>query len=455
MKHLRLIVLSVMVVLIGSGIFVLSTKKVESKFAGGMESNPTAYIEGTQLNASFKMGGRVSEILVGEGDIVEKGQVLARIESEELLNKVAQAQAAVEVQKGKLQEAKSAVLMAEGKVGEAQASTAAAAAKKSQGANAAQLTAQSVEKQIKEAKAVVKAAEAQLAALENGARTEEKKQAKSKQEASKKSNELAQANYERFQELFKEGLTSQAALEEAEMNYKKASAEYEVAEQAYQMVMSGARPEEINAAKAQLEQAKAVLELAEVSRGKVTVQEGDVLVAEAGIKQSEATITSAKSGISQAQALVTSAQAGLLQAEASLAEAQTYVSYMELLAPADGVIVSKSAEAGELVGSGYPVLTVESTTSNWATFYFPETDITELAVSKEIGITLLATGEEVQGEIVQMEPAASFAVRKASQSLGETDIRSFGVKVILSELPEGIRTGMTVQWSDQGVKSNE
>lgn len=455
MKYLRIIVLSAMVLLIGSGIFVLSTNKVESKFAGKMESNPTAYLEATQLHASFKMGGRVSEILVKEGDVVKKGQVLARLQSEELLTKVAQAEAAVEVQKGKLAEAQSAVQMAQGKVGEAEASTAVAAARKSQGTEAARLTAQSVEKQVKEAQAVVKAAEAKLAALQNGARAEEKQQAKSKLEATKKAQETAQTNLERLQALYEEGLTSQAALEEAEMNSKKASSEYEVADQAYQMVTKGPRQEEINAAKAQLEQAKAVLELAEVSRGQVAVQEGDILVAEAGIKQSEATITSAKSGISQAEALVLSAQAGLQQAEASLAEAQTYVSYMELLAPADGIIVSKSAETGELVGSGYPVFTIEAQEDKWTTFYFPETDVTALNVGQEVQVRLLSTGEEVEGKIVQMEPAASFAVKKASQSLGETDIRSFGVKVAFPQLPEGIVTGMTVQWSEQGVKDNE
>lgn len=441
--------------LIGVCIFVLSSNMVESKFAGRMESEPTAYIEASQLNASFKMGGRVSEILVEEGDSVEKGQILARIESGELLDKVAQAEAAVEVQKGKLAEAKSAVVMAEGKVGEAEASTEAAAAKKSQGNEAVKLTEQSVEKQVKEAKAVVKAAEAKLAALENGARTEEKKQAESQLNATKKANEIAKANFERFQELHNEGLTSKATLEEAEMKYKKASSEYEVAEQTYKMVTSGPRKEEVDAAKAQVEQAKAVLELAEVSRGQVAVQQGDVLVAEAGINQSKATIAAAKSGISQAEALVMSAQAGLVQAEANLAEAQTYVSYMELLAPADGIVVSKSAEVGELVSSGYPVFTIESHDDKWATFYFPETDVTELAVGKEMGIRLLSTGEEVKGKIVQMEPAASFAVRKASQSLGETDIRSFGVKVTMPELPKGIISGMTVQWSEKGEEGNE
>lgn len=455
MNHLRIIVFSVMVVLIGTSIFVLSTNKVESKFSGGVGSSPTAYIEASQFNASFKVGGRISEILVKEGDVVKKGQVLARIEGEELLNKVAQAEAAVKVQEGKLAEAKSVVLIAEGKVGEAQASTEAAIAKKTQGHSAVDLTANSVEKQVKEARAVVKVAEAQLQAVQNGARAEEKKQAESKLEASRKADEIAKANLERFQAMYDEGLTSKAALDEAEMSYKKANTEYEVAEQAYKMVMSGPRQEEVNAAKAQVEQAKAVLELAESGRGKVAVQQGDILVAEAGLKQSEATIKSAQSGIAQAEALVSSAAAGLLQAEAALAEAETYVSYMELTAAVDGVIVSKSAEDGELVGSGYPVLTIESHANNWTTFYFAETDVVNLAVGKEIDVTLIATGEQVKGEIVQIEPAASFAIRKASQSVGDTDIRSFGVKVVLSDLPEGIISGMTVRWDELEVSKDE
>lgn len=63
----------------------------------------------SQFVASPKTSGRLVELLVDIGDIVEKGQVIARLDDEELQQAVAQTRAEVDVAKANLAEAESAV----------------------------------------------------------------------------------------------------------------------------------------------------------------------------------------------------------------------------------------------------------------------------------------------------------------------------------------------------------
>src|SRR5690606_25119186 len=153
----------------------------------------------------------------------------------------------------------------------------------------------------------------------------------------RKAYEIAETNLVRTQELLKNGLASQASVDEATLQYEKAKAEYEAAQQQVAMIRNGSRQEEIKAAEAQVEQAKAALEMAKAGKGQVQLREDDVLAAEASVAQ----------------------------AQAALEEAKTYLQYTELTAPADGVIVSRSAELGELVSAGFAVFTIEQDQEYW------------------------------------------------------------------------------------------
>jgi HlyD family secretion protein len=423
MKAIRITMFTIMSLLIGGGAYAITSYGEAGHTAGPTGTTPTAYIEATNMNISFKIGGRINEVLVKEGDHVKKGQLLARLESKELQDKAAQAQAAVQA--------------ASAGVSQAQAAMSAAEAKKVQGSNAVNVTAQTADEQIAQAQAAVKAAQAHVDALKNGARKEERAQAAIKLNAARETYKIADDNLKRMKTLLASGAVPQVKVDEAELNYQKAKAEYEAAQQQNEMVKNGARPEEIKAAEAQLEQAKAAVALAQAGKGQVTLRKDDV--------------TAASAGISQAQAGVTSASAGVSKAQAALAETKTYIQYTELRAPADGIITSQSAQIGELVGSGFPVFTMESTGERWAKFYFPETEITSLKTGDFVTMKLVATGKQVQGKITVVQPAADFAIQKATQSTGDTDIRSFGIKVLLTNLPDTVSTGMTLQWQGKGA----
>lgn len=397
---------------------LLNTKQAMT--SGREETNhPTAFIEASQYNASFKVGGRISSLLVEEGSTVKKGDVLATLQSDELEAKVSQAEAAV--------------AGIDGQIGQASSAISAAEAKKGQGENAVALTAETIEKQIEQAEAAVKAAQAQVNALKSGARPEEKKQAEIQMNAAKEAYEIADNSLNQLNALLKEGLISQSEVDKAKLSYLQAKASYEAAEQQYAIVEQGARTEQIEAAEAQVEQAKAALALAQANKQQVAIKQGDVAAAEAAVNQ--------------AKGALATAQSGKLQAEAVKKEAETYLGYTKLIAMADGVVLSQSAELGEIVGSGFPVFTIEEAiVQKWAKFYLPETEIVGLKTGDEISVKLTSSGDKVKAKVISISKAASFATTKASQNQGDLDIRAFGVKVEFIDLPDSFLTGMTVEW---------
>lgn len=396
MKNVRFIVFFVMLIVIVGGGALLYSSPASS---GNTSSNkPTAYIEATNLNASFKIPGRISEIFVDEGEHVKKGQVLARLESKELEDKVAQAEAAL--------------LLANGKITEASSAKRIASAKEQQGNEAVTITEKSIESQIEQAVAAVEAAVSNEKAI------------LAKVNAAKQLFDIATTNYNRVTTLHKEGAAAQIQVDEAKSKLEQAKAEYLAAK------------EQEKAATAQVSQAKAILNNANANRGKVDVSKKDVEVANATVSQAEGAIQSAKGGKSQA--------------EAALAEAKTYLGYTELIAPRDGVIVTKSAEIGELVNSGFPIFSIETDGMKTAQFYLKETEIVDLNRGDDVEVELLATKQKLPGRIKMISPAGDFAVKKATQNIGETDIRSFLVKVELPNLPLAVQTGMTVKWLGEG-----
>ncbi|WP_341416422.1 HlyD family secretion protein [Paenibacillus filicis] len=407
-----------MAVAIGTGGFLLSSKQVAGSAQTGLSSHPTAYIETNEVGASFKIGGRITEVLVKEGDMVKKGQPLARLQSAELEAKVAQAKAAVS--------------LAQGKIAEAKGATATAEAKKQQASAGVSATAEASEQQVAQAEAAVKAAQAKVDALHTGARPEEKQQAEIQYQAAKQVFDIADQNLKRMQTLLEQGLVAQADVDKVKVSHQEAKAKLELAEQQRALVNQGPREEEVRGAEALLEQAKAALGLAQAGRAQVLVRQGDVTAAEAAIQQAQGAIQSASSGEQQAKA--------------AQQEAEAYQSYAELIAPADGIVLAQTAQAGELVGSGFPVFSIQATDSQWAKFFMTEKSLAGLKVNDKIRLKLLATGQEVTGTVTSIAAAPDFAIKKATQTLGETDVRSFGVKVELPGLPDGAVVGMTLQW---------
>ena len=184
----------VFVLLAGLGLFAYQQHEAAVKRAAAQELALSGNVDLREVTLSFRESDRIKEMLVEEGDTVEEGQVLARLDTDEL---------AINLRKTKAQIA-------------AQQST--------------------VEK------------------LHNGTRTEELRQAEQKLRAAEAAASNAQGVYERRQAVYDsvEGISEQE-LDNARSDAEAKQAAVEEAREALREAQNGPRQEDIAAAEANLQ----------------------------------------------------------------------------------------------------------------------------------------------------------------------------------------------------------
>jgi len=204
---------------------------------------------------SFSMGGMVEEVLVEEGDQVNEGQLLVRLDDSDLAHAVAQAE-----------------------VGLAMAQ-----------ATLAQVEASPRQEELAVAQAGVAAAQAQLSKLRSGATEEEITAARGARETAAMALQQAQAAYDEVSWLEEIREMPQA------LALQRATAEYEIANARYETLVRGALAEDIAMAQAEVDRARASLALL-----KSGARLEDIGVAEAGVAQAELALAQAVSAIDDA-----------------------------------------------------------------------------------------------------------------------------------------------------------
>lgn len=201
---------------------------------------------------SFKMAGQVQEVLVQEGDQAQEAQILVQLDSSDLEDAVAQAEAAL------------------------------AAAQ----ATLAQVQAGPRPQEVGAAQAGLAGAEAQLAMLKAGATQEQITAARGAMETARFALQQAQAAYDEVS-----WLNNRMELPQA-LALQQATAEYEIASANYQALLRGPSAEEIAAAQAEVDRARASLELLEAG---ATPEQ--VAVAQAQVTQAELAVSQAHSAL--------------------------------------------------------------------------------------------------------------------------------------------------------------
>ncbi|HHY74388.1 MAG TPA: efflux RND transporter periplasmic adaptor subunit [Bacillus bacterium] len=206
---------------------------------------------------------------------------------------------------------------------------------------------------IQSANASLGAAQASLEEAVNGARRQERIQAKLAVDRAEEVYKNANADYERMKRLFESGAISEQALEGAKVNYINAETSYENAKQAYSLIEEGVRPEKEK----------------------------------------------------QIKAAVNQAEAGLRNAEVTKQQAELALEKTTLKAPFSGVIVAKLASNGQLVSPGVPIYKVAQIDTLKMLLPVPDYQIGDWNVGKEVNLELY--GERKQGKVVNVFPATN------------------------------------------------
>ena len=156
-------------------------------------------IEATQVEVSAKYAGRIVALLAREGARVAPGQLLVRLDDQELR---------AEVQRNE---------------------------------------------------AAVRSAEAQLRDLLAGARKEEIEEARQSLKSASATREWTERDFRRAEELFKRELIAAQDVDRARQAYEVAQAQERAARERLDLLLAGPRPHQVEAARAQLSQAEAAL----------------------------------------------------------------------------------------------------------------------------------------------------------------------------------------------------
>lgn len=160
-------------------------------------------IEAQEVNIGFKISGRIASLPVQEGDWVEKGAIVGKLDDKDFRHRLELTQASLRTAEARLE----------------------------------RLLAGSRPEEIREAEAALHQAQYDVTNRKN--------------------------QYERMKALFERGVIPKETLDNVETGYKMAVAQLQRVEERYKLVKEGPRKEDIEEARAQVEQAKASLRLSE------------------------------------------------------------------------------------------------------------------------------------------------------------------------------------------------
>jgi membrane fusion protein YbhG len=287
-------------------------------------------IELREVGIGFQSGGKLSELAFEEGDPVHLGDVIARLDTDELEQQHARASAALASAQSRLRQLEAAI----------------------------ELRSEQVVGETMRAQAEVDRAVSALNELEAGARPQELEVAAAAVASAEGEFGRAERDWARAETLYQDEDISTAQFDEARSRYEVASARLAEARERQALVREGPREEDIASAAAEVDRARANLRLAQAGRFEVARMREEIDGRQADVRLSEA----------------------------DLAIAQTRLEDAEVVSPIEGVVLVKAAEVGEIVPPGMPVVTLGDLAHPWLRAYVNETDLGRLQLGAEVPV---------------------------------------------------------------------
>jgi len=236
------------------------------------------------------------------------------------------------------------------------------------------------------------AAESQSIKAENGARKEQIEGAYRMWKKSQVGVDVMQKTYNRVKKLYDDGVIPAQKLDEVTAQLNAAKETEKAAKSQYDMARHGARYEDKMGADALVDQASGVIQ-----------------------------------------------------------ELDSYLSEANLKAPINGEVASIISQEGELVNTGFPIVTIVDLSDIWVTFNIREDLLSKFKMDKVIDVTIPALNNKtVQVKINFINPLGDFATWKATKTSGDFDMKTFEVKASPTKPIEDLRPGMTalINWTE-------
>jgi len=146
----------------------------------------------------------------------------------------------------------------------------------------------------------------------------------------------------------------------------------------------------------------------------------------------------------KADAKLKSAAASLAQAKSKLAISQTSLGDTNLVAPEDGIVLTRAHEKGAILASGTTVFTVSLINPVWIRAYVSETDLGRIKEGMTVSVMTDANpNKPVTGKVGFISPSAEFTPKNVETRELRTDL-VYRIRVIAQDSEGALRQGMPV-----------
>lgn len=341
-------------------------------------------IEGYPTDVGAKVGGRVDSVALREGEVVRRGEVIVRLDDAEIQAQLQGANARLSAAQQQEQQARLQIAVAQSQIQEAQFNL-----EQSQG---------DARGRIAQAEANVAAAQAQLS------------QTEAQLVEARSQLDLAQKERDRFRQLLQAGAITQQQFDQTQTTFQTAQATLRSREAA------------INAAQRQVNAAQGGLVQAQTASLNPNIR--------------NAQLDAFRRQLDVARSQLTAAQAEVKNAQASRQQIQAQITYLNVVSPIDGVVLTRSVEPGEVVATGRTLLTLIDPNTVYLRGFIPEGQIGNVRVGQRANVFLdSAPNRPLPARVAAIDTQASFTPENIY--FREDRVRQvFGVKLSIDN-PQG------------------
>jgi HlyD family secretion protein len=352
-----------------------------------------------QVALAFNNSERINAVLAQEGDRVQRGQVLARLDRSRLEPQVAQAEAQVASQRQVVE----------------------------------RLHHGNRPEEVAQAKAQAEAQRAVVEKLHHGSRPEEIAQARANVVSAKAELANARRRYERLKSLSSVRLpdqtqvqaVSQEDLDDASAALDEAEAKLTVNQKALELALAGPRQEDVAEGEARLAMNREAYNLS--FKGP---RVEDIAQAEAQLRASEAQLAFLKQQLADT----------------------------ELHAPADAIVRTRLLEPGEMSSPQRPVFSLAIIDPKWIRAYLPESDMARVRPGMAARVMVDSVPDRpFEGWVGFISPVAEFTPKAVQTEELRTSL-VYEVRVFVKDPHDELRLGMpaTVTFpSDQSARGGQ
>ncbi len=441
MEHRRpplLVIILVLVVIVTLGAYYLYTS---TRPAANGSLSASGTVETTEISIAPELSGKVAEVLVGEGDAVKTGDVLLRLDDSLLKAQRAVTAASVESAKASASTAEAAVASAQAQYDLA-LNTALNEDKTNRTASwnqtkptdfsqpswyfsKSEQTA-SMQTELATAKTALDEARENLKFVQEKSTSSTFLETEKRLANARVASQIAQAVLDRANT----ALDAQDMKDEAQNSLDDAKSELTDAQKAYDDAVTTEGAADVLQARAKLF----------VSQERYDIVQDQLRALETGEQAPK--VAAAQATLDQAKAAAAQAQSAVRQAEANLALTEAQIAKLTIVAPADGVILTRNVEPGEVVNPGSVVLSLGQLANLTITVYVPEDLYGKISLEDKADVTVDSfTGKVFEATVIHISDKGEFTPRNVQTADGrKTTV--YAIKLKVTNTDGNLKPGM-------------